>query len=165
EALWASDKYNLESYVVTQPRYNLFQREIEREIIPLCLDQEIGIVSYSPLAGGVLTGKYKSGSPPPSGSRGEISPEWIKTHGFHWEDPRNLSTLKGLEDLSKELGISMAQTALAWLKAQPALTAPIIAASNLKQLEENLAVTKINLKKEDLDRIDQITTAMGPYFT
>ena len=166
KALWTSDKYDLENFVVDQPPYNLLRREIEREIIPLCIDQGIGIVSWSPLAGGVLTGKYKPGNPPPAGSRGEINPKFLfKRPGFNWEDVENQKVLQGLDELSKELEISMAQLALAWLRAQPALTAPIIAASNMKQLEENLAVTTMNLKKEDLERINKIMPNVGPYIT
>ena len=165
KALWTSEKYDLENFVAVQPPYNLLQREIEREIIPLCVDQGLGIVPYSPLAGGVLTGKYKSGSPPPAGSRGEIMPMFLKRPGFDWEDAENQKILQGLEELSKELGVSMAQLALAWLRAQPAITAPIIAASNLKQLEENLAVTTMSLTKEDLERINKIMPTVGPYIT
>jgi len=165
KALWTSDKHGLESYVVSQPRYNLFQREIEREVIPLCVDQGIGIVPYSPLAGGVLTGKYQAGSQPPPGSRGALELEWLKRHNFHWEDPGNLKVLQGLEEISKGLGISMVQIALAWLRANPAITAPVIAASNIEQLEENLAAIDVNLNKADLERIDKIAPSMGPYYT
>ncbi len=76
----------LEEFVVTQPPYNLLSREIEREVIPFCTDQGIGIVPYSPLAGGVLTGKYKAGEPAPEGSRGSTNPKWFKGNEFHWED-------------------------------------------------------------------------------
>lgn len=165
KALWASDKNGFEHYVVSQPRYNLFHRETEREIIPLCLDQGIGIVNYSPLAGGVLTGKYKAGSPPPAGSRGETLLEWIKSHDFHWEDQNNLRTLQGLEELSKDIEVSMAQIALAWLLANPAVTSPIIGASNIQQLEENLAAADVNLSKADLERIDRLAPLKGPYIT
>ena len=165
KALWTSDKYGLESYVVSQPRYNLFQREIEREVIPLCVDQGIGIVPYSPLAGGVLTGKYKAGSQPPPDSRGALELGWLKRHNFHWEDPVNLKVLQGLKEISKDIGISMVQIALAWLRANPAITAPGIAASNIEQLEEILAAIDINLSKADLERIDKIAPSMGPYYT
>ena len=165
KARWTSDKYGLESYVVSQPRYNLFQREIEREVIPLCVDQGIGVVPYSPLAGGGLTGKYKAGSQPPPGSRGALELESIKKHNFHWEDPGNLKVLQGLEEISKDIGISMVQIALAWLRANPAITAPVIAASNIEQLEEILAAIDVNLSKADLERIDKIAPSMGPYYT
>jgi aryl-alcohol dehydrogenase-like predicted oxidoreductase len=83
KALWESERYGLERYVVSQSRYNLFQREIEREITPVCVDQGIGIVPYSPLARGVLTGKYKAGIPPPAESHGVREEEWMKCYGFH----------------------------------------------------------------------------------
>ena len=165
KALWTSDKYGLESYVVSQPRYNLFQREIEREVIPLCVDQGIGVVPYSPLAGGVLTGKYKTGSQPPSDSRGALELGWLKRHNFHWEDPGNLKVRQGLEEISKDIGISMVQIALAWLRANPAITSPVIAASNIEQLEEILAAIDVNLSKADLERVDKIAPSMGPYYT
>jgi len=165
KSLWVSDRHMLERYVVAQPSYNLLNREIEREIIPLCIDQGIGIVSYSPLAGGALTGKYKAGKPPPADSRGAIELEWFKVSGQHWEDPKNVRTLQGLEELSKDLGRPMHQIALAWLLANPAITSPIIGASNVQQLEENIAATELKLSKNDLERIDRIVPPMGPYYT
>ncbi|MGD0328856.1 MAG: aldo/keto reductase [Nitrososphaeria archaeon] len=165
KALWTSDVNGFERFVVSQPRYNLLQREIEREIIPFCVDQGIGIVPYSPLAGGSLSGKYRAGSPPPEGSRGAIKPDFFPRHGFHWEDPKNLNVIKGLETFSKGAGKPMVQIALAWMLANPAITSPIIAASNVKQLEENLAATELKLNEENLKRIDQIAPALGPYFT
>jgi len=163
KSLWTSDVHGFESYAVIQPRYNLFEREIEREIIPLCLDQDIGIVPYSPLAGGALTGKYRAGSPPPLGSRGVIDPTYIMRH--RWDDPANLAILTGLEELCKELGRPMAQVALAWMLANPAITAPIIGASSLQQLEDNVAASEFSLSKADLERIDRISPYQGPYVT
>ena len=164
-ANWISDSHALERFVVAEPRYNLMNREIEREIIPFCTDQGIGIAPYSPLAGGVLTGKYESGSPPPADSRGATNMGWIRSHDFDWEDPRNIRILKGLEEFCQELGRTMGQVALAWLLANPAVTAPIIGASDLRQLEENIAATELSLSKADLDRIDQISPPKGPYLT
>jgi len=165
KSLWVSDVHEFERYVVAQPRYNLFNREIEREIIPLCVDQGIGIAPYSPLAGGVLTGKYKAGSPPPAGSRGDINPGYMKTHDFYWEDPDNVRVLRGLEEFCEELGRPMVQVALAWLSANPAVTSPIIGASNVGQLEECVASTELGFSRADLDRIDRIAPPMGPYYT
>jgi aryl-alcohol dehydrogenase-like predicted oxidoreductase len=165
KALWVSDVNGYESYAVSQPRYNLFNREIEREIIPLCADQGIGIVPYSPLAGGVLTGKYRAGSPPPSGSRGAVNSGFMTVHDFHWEDPTNVKILQGLEEICQELGKPMVQVALAWMLANPAITAPIIGASSVNQLEENLAATELSLSKADLERIDKIAPSKGPYIT
>jgi aryl-alcohol dehydrogenase-like predicted oxidoreductase len=165
KALWTSDKYQLERYVVSQPRYNLFQREIEREVLPLCTDQGIGVVPYSPLAGGVLTGKYKAGAPPPSNTRGAIGMNWIKSHDFHWETPHNLQVLEGLREIATDLGLPMAQLALAWLVTRPSITSAIIGASNLEQLEQNLIATSLSLSDQIVERIDQIAPRLGPYIT
>jgi len=165
KVLWTSDVHGFEKIVVSQPRYNLLQREIEREIIPFCVDQGIGIVPYSPLAGGSLTGKYKPGIPPPEGSRGAFKPIFFEGNKFHWEDPKNMSVIQGLEAFSKEVDKPTAQIALAWMLANPAITSPIIAATSIKQLEENLAASELKLSEADLKRIDEIAPVLGPYFT
>jgi len=166
KALWTSDVYNLESFVVIEPLYNLLNREIEREIIPLCMDQGIGIVPYAPFAGGVLSGKYKAGAPPPAGSRATTSPTFFEMYkGLSWENPDNTKTVQKLEAFSKQLGRPLIQVALAWMLANPAITAPIIGASSVQQFEESFAATDLVLGKEDLERIDQIAPPKGPYFT
>ena len=165
KALWVSEVNGLERFIVSQPVYNLLNREVEREILPLCADQGIGVVPYSPLAGGVLTGKYKAGSPAPDSSRGAVDLAWIKSHNFFWEDMERAQTLKGLDSFCNERGRPMVQVVLAWLLANPVITAPIIGASSVQQLEESLGATEVNLSKADLERIDRIAPAMGPYFT
>ena len=87
------------------------------------------------------------------------------SHDFYWEDPDNLKTLQGLEKLSKDFDISMAQIALAWLLVNPAVTSPIVGASNIQQLEKNLSAVEINLSESDLERIDEIAPPKGPYIT
>ena len=166
KALWTSDVHDLERFVVVEPLYNLLNREIEREIIPLCIDQGIGIVPYAPFAGGVLSGKYKAGAPPLAGSRAVTSPTFFEMYkGLSWENPKNVKMLQELEDFSKQLGRPMIQVALAWLLTNPAITAPIVGASTVKQFEESFGATELTLSREDLDRIDQIAPPKGPYFT
>lgn len=165
KALWTSDKYQFERYVVSQPRYNLFQREIEREVLPLCLDQGIGVVPYSPLAGGVLTGKYKAGAPPPAETRGATGMNWIKSHDFHWETPHNIQVLDGLQEIATDLDLPMAQLALAWLVSRPSISSAIIGASSIEQLEQNLVATNLILSDQVVERIDQIAPKLGPYIT
>jgi aryl-alcohol dehydrogenase-like predicted oxidoreductase len=165
KALWTSDRHQLESYAVSQPRYNLFQREIEREILPLCEDQGIGVVPYSPLAGGVLSGKYTAGAPPPSGTRGATGMSWIKSHDFHWETPSNLQVLEGLREIASDLGLPMAQLALAWLVSRPVITSAIMGASNLEQLTQNLDAIAVQLSDHIVERIDQIAPKLGSYIT
>jgi aryl-alcohol dehydrogenase-like predicted oxidoreductase len=166
KSLWTSDVNDLERFVVAEPLYNLLDREIEREIIPLCVDQGIAIVPYAPFAGGVLSGKYKAGAPPPAGSRAITSPRFFAMYkGLSWEKPDNIKMIQELEDFSKQLGRPMVQIALAWLLANPAVTAPIVGASSVKQLEESFGATELTLSKADLDKIDQISPPRGPYFT
>lgn len=165
KALWTSDKHQLERYVVSQPRYNLFQREIEREVLPLCEDQGIGVVPYSPLAGGVLSGKYIAGAPPPSDTRGATSMRWIKSHDFHWETPNNLRVLEGLREIARDLDQPMAQLALAWLVSHPLITSAIIGASNPEQLTQNLNAVNVELSDQVLERINEIAPQLGPYIT
>ncbi|MGQ9781325.1 MAG: aldo/keto reductase [Nitrososphaeria archaeon] len=166
KSLWTSDVHDLERFVVAEPLYNLLNREIEREIMPLCVDQGIGIVPYAPFAGGVLSGKYKADAPPPAGSRAVTSPRFFEMYkGLSWKNPYNVKVIQELEDFSKQLGRPMVQIALAWLLANPAITAPIVGASNVKQLEESFGATEFTLGKADLDRIDQISPPQGPYFT
>ena len=165
KALWVSDINGLERLNVSQPVYNLLNREIEREILPLCVDQGIGVVPYSPLAGGVLTGKYKAGSPAPETSRGAVDLGWIKSHNFFWEDAEQARILESLSRFSNERGRPMTQVALAWLMANPAVTSPIVGASSVQQLEESLGAAEVKLSTADLEKIDGIAPAMGPYFT
>jgi len=166
KALWTSDVNDLEKFVAIEPLYNLLDREIEREIIPLCEDQGIGIVTYAPLAGGVLSGKYKAGAPPPTGSRGVTSPRFFQMYkGLSWENPNNVRIVQELEDFSKQLGRPLIQVALAWILAHPSITAPVVGASSVQQFEESFGATELSLSKADLDRIDQICPPKGFYFT
>ncbi|MEM2905442.1 MAG: aldo/keto reductase [Candidatus Bathyarchaeia archaeon] len=153
KALWISDVNGLESFVTVQPRYNVIDREVERELLPLCVEEGLGVIPYSPLAGGFLTGKYQPGRPPPEGTRFQLRPEWL-SQSF---TPRNQAVLQELEKLSKETGMTMGQLSLAWLLANPAVTSPIIGASKLEQLEENLQVVDRPLPVEALNRISEVS--------
>jgi len=153
KALRTCDANDLEPFISVQPRYNIIDREIERELLPLCIEEGIGVIPYSPLAGGFLTGKYQPDKPAPEGSRGQLRPEWI-SHNF---TPRNQAILQELERLSKETGMSMSQLSLAWLLANPAITSPIIGASQLEQLEENIDVVNHSPPTEALTRISEVS--------
>jgi aryl-alcohol dehydrogenase-like predicted oxidoreductase len=166
KALWTSDQYQFERYVVSQPVYNLLTREVEREILPFCLDQGVGIVPYSPLAGGALTGKYHVKQKPPVDSRGATwGQQWFTTSGFDWADIEHTQIIDELRVLCAERDQTMAQIALGWLLAHPAITAPIIGVSSLKQLQDNLTATEIHLDSETLEHIDRIASPEGPYYT
>jgi aryl-alcohol dehydrogenase-like predicted oxidoreductase len=165
KSLWVSDRLGLERFVVIQPYYNFLNQEIEREIVPLCQDQGIGIVNYSPLAGGFLTGKYKPGTPPPTGSRAAWFPNFFKLYNISLNGQEEARVIKGLEEFCEDFGRPMMQVAAAWVLSNPAVTAVVAGLSNVQQLDEWVAATEISFSKKDLDRLNQISPSKGPYYT
>jgi aryl-alcohol dehydrogenase-like predicted oxidoreductase len=153
KALRISELEGLEAFVTLQPRYNIIDRDIEQELLPLCVEEGIGVIPYSPLAGGVLTGKYHPGKPAPEGSRGQLRPARINRE----LNPRNQAILQELEKISTETKMSMSQIGLAWLMANPAITSPIIGASKLEQLEENMGVVEHLLPPETIAKINEVS--------
>ncbi len=147
KALWVSDKYGLARYETLQPHYNLAHRaEFERELREVCRDQGLGVIPYSPLAGGFLTGKYRPDQPLPPSPRAEsIRRRYFNERGFH--------ILETLETIAHARGCSMAQVALAWLLQQPTVTAPIIGANSVEQLQELLAAADITLTSQEMARL------------
>lgn len=146
ESLWAAKEYGLNRFVTEQPPYHILDRRVERELIPLALSYGLGILPWSPLAGGKLTGKYKQGQPAPENSR---------------EKPENFSegtwkALNGLEALVAEKGCTMTAFALAWLNSQPGVTSPILGANSVTQLEENLAASEVTVTDDDKKRVDAL---------
>src|SRR5947208_14275637 len=125
-----------------QPRYNLLYREIEAELLPLCRDQGIGVIAYNPLAGGFLTGKYRSLETPAAGTRFTLG----KTGDLYRERYWHQAQLDAVENLRRFLeprGKSLVQTAVAWLLAQPGITSAIVGASRPEQLDESLAAVSL----------------------
>jgi aryl-alcohol dehydrogenase-like predicted oxidoreductase len=154
EALHVSDRLLLDRIVVNQPQYSMLNRGIEKEIIPLCEREGIGQVVFSPLAQGILTGKYKPGQQVPQGSRATDPKQnmWI---GSLLQDDI-LAKVASLGGIAAELGITMPQLALAWVLRQPNVASAIIGASRPEQVSENAAASGIRLGHEVLDRIDEI---------
>ena len=136
-----------------QPRYSLLFRQWERDLFPLCLEEGVGIICFSPLAGGLLTGKYRADQPPAADTR-------FGLHEFssrmYWHDAE-FASLEQLSAIADELGIELATLAIAWTLHQPAITAPIIGASKPEQLDASLAALDVRLSDEVLKRIDEIT--------
>ncbi len=124
-----------------QPPYNLVQRDIEADLLPLCADQGVGVISYSPLAAGFLTGKYRQGQEIPKGTRFDVipghQPIYFTTHGY--------DTLSKLESLAEETGHSMVQLALAWVLNQANITSVLIGARNKAQIDQALEAAKVKL--------------------
>ncbi|MEW9032908.1 MAG: aldo/keto reductase family protein [Planifilum fimeticola] len=154
EALSIVDRYSLHRIVANQPLYNLFAREIEKEVIPLCERNGIGQVVYSPLAQGVLAGKYQAVDDVPAGSRA------TDKHGTKavksWLNEENLAKVERLRPIAGELDLSLAQLALAWALRHPNVSSAIIGASLPEQVEDNVKASGVTIPQEVIARIDEI---------
>ena len=152
ESLWTSDRCRLTSFISSQPHYNLVHRdEFERELEDICLKFDIGVIPYSPLAGGFLTGKYAGDQTPPEGSRRATS-DRIQAYLM---DPHSLSTLEIVKQIALERQKSPSQVALRWLISRPAVVSAIIGPRDLEQLEDNLGCLSVELSDEDMQRLDE----------
>jgi voltage-dependent potassium channel beta subunit len=154
EALRVADRYLLDRIVVNQPVYNMFNRYIEKEIIPLSQREGIGQVVFSPLAQGVLTGKYKLGQELPEGSRATNPKTSQMIQRYMTEDL--LKKVEQLNQLAKELNLSMVQLALAWVLRQENVASALVGASKPEQIEENVKASGIELSQEVIDKIEEI---------
>lgn len=156
EAVAIADRYLLDRIVVNQPQYNLLNRRIEHEIIPVCKKYGIGQVVFSPLAQGVLTGKYKGGKVPP-GSR--AANEEINAFVQRFLTPEMLAKVDELEKIALELGITLVELALAWVLREPNVASALVGASRPEQIEQNVKAVDVELPAEVLARIDEICPA------
>ena len=144
---------SVEKFVSSQPQYSILWREPEREIFPLCAEHGISQIVWSPLAQGALTGKYKPGEAPPSGSRAASRDMGWSMDRFRDDDV--LEAVQRLVPIAEGLGISMAQLSLAWVLRRPEVAAPIIGASRPEQVEQNAAASGIDLDESTLEAIDE----------
>lgn len=155
EGLGVADKYLLDRIVVNQPVYNMLNRYIEKEIIPLSERNGISQVVFSPLAQGVLTGKYRRGDGGvPEGSRALDSSANMFIGGLL--NDRNLEKVEQLTGVAGELGISMAQLAVAWILRQPNVASALVGASRPEQIVENAKASGVKLPADALTRIEEI---------
>jgi aryl-alcohol dehydrogenase-like predicted oxidoreductase len=134
DSLWTSKTGGLERFVSLQTQYSLVERSIEREHVPLCRTHGLGILPWSPLAAGFLSGKYQKGQRPPSGARLE---KW-KDRYARFDNERNWRILEAVRSVSTEIGATISQVALAWLLAKPEVSSVIFGARNVAQLDDNL---------------------------
>ncbi|GAB4207248.1 MAG: aldo/keto reductase [Roseiflexaceae bacterium] len=147
-ALGASERLHLARYDSLQPHYSLAHRaEFERELSDLCADQGLGAIPYSPLAGGFLTGKYRRGHDLPTSDRASsIQQKYFNERGW--------AVIDALLEVAGEQEAEPASVALAWLLAQPSITAPIIGANTPEQLQDSLAAVELRLSAEQIARLD-----------
>lgn len=153
-ALEIAGQLGLDRIISNQPQYNMLWRVIEAEVVPLCSREGVGQLVWSPLAQGLLTGKYLPGTPPPAGSRavGPASSQFVS--GALTDEV--LKRLAQLGALAAELGLSMPQMAVAWVLRNPNVSAAIVGASTPEQIAQNSSASGIQLDDDVADRIDKI---------
>jgi aryl-alcohol dehydrogenase-like predicted oxidoreductase len=165
KAIDISRQHRWEPFSCLQPLYNLLDRDIEWELVPVCLNEGLGIIPWSPLRGGWLTGKYRRDmDAPPEGTRVQVAEEmgW----GENWTTYNNEHTWKVVDTLlavAEERGKSPAQVALNWLLQRPGVTAPIIGARSMEQLVDNLGAAGWSLSAEQMERLTQAGDKPLPY--
>ncbi|KAA0266907.1 MAG: aldo/keto reductase [Anaerolineales bacterium] len=150
QALWVSDKYNLARYDSIQPHYNLIHRdEFERELRSVCKTYNIGVIPYSPLAGGFLTGKYRRDEPLPESRRAEGRKKSMTE--------KNFTLIHEMDRIALVHKATISQIAIAWMLADPIITSPIIGATSIAQLNENLGALEFHLTEEERDSLNKLT--------
>ncbi len=159
KAMWVADRRSTERFVSQQIYYSLQSRDAEMELVPLSIDQGLGILVWSPLAGGLLSGKYRRGQDAPEGTR--------RFEG--WDEPpvndtdRLYDTIDVLVEVGEAHGVSAAQVALAWTLAKPAVTTLVIGARTDEQLRDNLASADLELTADELARLDAASLELLRY--
>lgn len=154
EALDISKQGHIAHYDTLQPRYNVIWRgEFEKELQPLCAQENIGVIPYSPLQGGFLTGKYKRDEPVPADSRGAQGDRFKNMMA----DERTWTLLDTLQAIAAERGETMTVTALAWMLSNPVISSAIIGANNVTQLNDSLAASGKRLSAPELERMNTVS--------
>jgi aryl-alcohol dehydrogenase-like predicted oxidoreductase len=156
KALGRAETLRLTRFVSIQPRYSLLFREIERELLPLALEDGLGVISYNPLAGGLLTGKHRKGTAPTEGTRFTLGNAAQRYQDRYWSD-RYFDTVGELQTLAADAGVSLTTLSVAWVMANPAITAPLLGASRPDQLTDTLAAAAFTLPADLKQRMDDIT--------
>ncbi len=148
KTLWVSDQHHYARFECIQPHYHLLNRaEVEPELAAVCVDQQIAMIPYSPLAGGFLTGKYTL----------EGAPEQARGSGKKYMTEQGFAVVDALREMGAARGKSIAQMALGWLLTLPYVTAPIVGASSAAQLAESLGAAGLRLSEEEMARLDTVT--------
>jgi 1-deoxyxylulose-5-phosphate synthase len=156
-SLGKQDARRLHRYASVQPRYNLLYRETEREILPLAQEAGLAVIPYNPLAGGLLTGKHKPGSPT-DGTRFTLGSAGPRYQDRYWHE-KEFASVQALAKAASEAGVPLATAAIAWVLAHPAVTAPIIGASRAEQLDASLAAVELKLDPALKTAFDAITVS------
>jgi aryl-alcohol dehydrogenase-like predicted oxidoreductase len=154
ESQWVAERRGRERFVCEQPPYSMLARKIERDVLPVCEQYGMGVIPWSPLAGGWLSGKYRKGADLPQSRRAERVPQ---RYDMSLEsNQKKLEAADALAQLAEEAGMTLIEMALAFVIQHPAVTAAIIGPRTMEQLESQLSAPDVQLSNELLDRIDEI---------
>lgn len=165
ESLWTAEKLGTNRFVCEQPPYNILDRRVERELIPVALTYGYGVIPWSPLGMGFLTGKYRRNSPPPENSRYRMVKDNPRL-SQRWTEAA-FDVTEGLEPIVKEKSCTMSQLALAWVGSRRGVTSPIIGPRTMDQLEDNLEALSVKISSEDEKRIDELVPpghSVSPFY-
>ena len=154
-AIGRSELHGIARFESVQPRYNLLFRENERELFPLCAEEQVAVIPYNPLAGGMLTGKHRPGAPT-EGTRFTLGRAQDTYTERYWHD-RMFASVEDIRTVAEDVGVPMTTLAVQWTLANPVITAPIIGASRPEQLAASVAAVAAPLDAEVTARLDEIT--------
>jgi 1-deoxyxylulose-5-phosphate synthase len=155
-AVGRSETLGLARFDSVQPRYNLLFRQIEREMLPFCGEEGVGVIPYNPLAGGLLSGKHGRGNPPAEGGRFTLGNAGQIYQTRYWHE-REFDTVDQLLSIAQQAGVNLVTLSVAWVLANEAITAPIIGASDPDQLAASLEATQFLLEEDLKSRLDDLT--------
>lgn len=151
EAHWAAVRHGVAGPHTEQPPYSILNRGIEREVLPVCRRYGMGVLAWSPLAGGWLTGKYRREQPPPAGSRAETNPDHFDGH-----NATKLDAVERLVEVAGLAGVPLAHLALAWVVEHPGVTSALIGPRTIQQLEQLVGAADVQLGTDVLDAVDAV---------
>lgn len=164
EAQWVAERRGLARFRAEQPPYSILNRSVEQEVLPLCQKYGMGALVWSPLAKGMLTGRYRKDQAPPESLRVRVFPQQMR-------DARNLDAVERLIPVAEQAGLSLTHMAIAFVMTHPGVTAAILGPRTMQQLDDLLAGAEVVLDDEVLDRIDEVvapgtnTGPMGAVYT
>lgn len=161
KALWLSDTHNLARWDIIQPPFNLLARDIEYELLPLCLEEGVGVAVFSPMAAGFLTGKYEKGKPPLAGRRFSLAAQGFRYNEKYWTE-LDFAAVERLRQIAADSGMGLGQFALAWVLQKPGITAIVCGTTSAEQLEENLRAVGVTLSPEALAACDEVWNTLHP---
>lgn len=161
KALWISDKHNLARWDCIQPPYNLLARDIEYELLPLCDEEGVGVCVFSPMAAGFLSGKYKKGEKPIEGARFSLTKLGYRYNQRYW-DEASFAAVEKLSKVAEELGIGLAEFALAWVLSNKTITSIVCGSSNVEQLHQNIRALEITLPQDALEVCNEVWHDLRP---